>query len=147
MNPAPAGKLPREGLKKVSIITPNESEAEILTGESVKDVRGAGAACRVLHGEGVGTVILTMGARGAFLSDPGTGTMELIPGFKVQAVDTTAAGDVFNGALAASLAQGGSLIESVKFANAAAALSVTRLGAQPSAPNESEIRAMLPSPE
>ena len=86
-------------------------------------------------------MILTLGSRGAFVFDSGSG--EMVPGFKVDAVDTTAAGDVFNGSLAVGLAEGMPLAGAVRFANAAAALSVTRLGAQPSAPTRSEIEAFL----
>jgi ribokinase len=86
-------------------------------------------------------VILTLGSRGAFVFESGSG--ELVPGFEVEAVDTTAAGDVFNGSLAVGLAEGRSLAEAVRFANAAAALSVTKLGAQPSAPTRSAIEDFL----
>jgi len=95
-------------------------------------------ACRA---RGVATVIVTLGSRGAFVAD-GNGR-QLVPGFKVKAVDTTAAGDIFNGALAVALAEGRLLTDSVRFANAAAALSVTKLGAQPSAPKRAQIDAFL----
>ncbi len=141
LNPAPARPLPDRLLKKVSILTPNETEAELLTGIKVDSEAAAAKAADQLRGRGVGTVILTLGARGAFVAD---GTVEqLVPGFKVKAVDTTAAGDVFNGALAVALAEGQPLAEGVCFANAAAAISVTRLGAQPSAPTRREIERFL----
>jgi ribokinase len=98
-------------------------------------------AAAKLRARGVTTVILTLGARGALIADA-TGT-RLVPGFKVKAVDTTAAGDIFNGSLAVALAERKSLDESVRFANAAAAISVTRLGAQPSAPTRREIERFL----
>jgi ribokinase len=86
-------------------------------------------------------VILTLGARGAYLAD--ISGQQLVPGFTVKAVDTTGAGDIFNGALGVALAEGRALRDAVRFANAAAALSVTRLGAQPSAPGRSEIERLL----
>ena len=139
LNPAPAQALPDSLLKKISLLTPNESEAEMLSGIKVGSDVAAARAARKLRQHGVETVILTLGARGAFVASPeGEG---LVPGFKVKAVDTTAAGDVFNGALAVSLGEGSSLWDAVRFANAAAALSVTRLGAQPSAPRRRDIDA------
>ncbi len=141
LNPAPARPLPDRLLKKVSILTPNETEAELLTGLKVDSEAAAARAADKLRRRGVGTVILTLGARGAFVAD---GTNEqLVPGFKVKAVDATAAGDVFNGALAVALAEGQPLAAAVRFANAAAAISVTRLGAQPSAPTRREIERFL----
>jgi ribokinase len=141
LNPAPARPLPNTLLKRISIITPNETEAELLTGIRVTDETGAARAAAKLRARGVHTVIITLGARGAFLADEEGG--QLVPGFKVKAVDTTAAGDVFNGALAVGLAEGRALREAVRFANAAAALSVTRRGAQPSAPTRAAIEALL----
>ena len=129
LNPAPAQPLSDKLLNRVSILTPNETEAELLTGIAVKDDASAAAAAAKLH------------ARGALIADA-TGT-QLVPGFKVKAVDTTAAGDIFNGALAVALAEGKSLEQAVRFANAAAAISVTRLGAQPSAPTRREIERFL----
>jgi ribokinase len=141
LNPAPARKLPAALLSQISVLTPNETEAELLTGIRVGDGKKAAAAAAILRRKGVETVIMTLGPRGAFVSGP---EFEgLIPGFKVRAVDTTAAGDIFNGALAASLAEGRSIPASVRFAHAAAAISVTRLGAQPSAPSRREIERFL----
>ncbi|MCP5524157.1 MAG: ribokinase [Verrucomicrobiales bacterium] len=141
LNPAPAQKLPADLLRRVDVLTPNESEASLLTGVKVKDVAGAGRAARKLRAQGVGTVIVTLGAKGALLV---TGEGEvLVPSFPVEPLDTTAAGDVFNGALAVALGRGHSLVESVRFACAAAALSVTRLGAQPSAPRRGAIQRLL----
>ena len=141
LNPAPARTLPDKLLKKVSIITPNETEAELLTGIKVDSEAAASKAADKLLSRGVKTVIITLGSRGAFVA--GEGVRKLVPGFKVKAVDTTAAGDVFNGALAVALGEGRPVIEAVQFANAAAAISVTRLGAQPSAPARKEIELLM----
>ena len=143
LNPAPARALPDVLLRHVSILTPNETEAELLTGIRVDSDSAAAKAASVLRGRGVQTVILTLGARGALLA--GDGPAQLVPGFKVKAVDTTGAGDVFNGALAVALAEQQPLIDAVRFANAAAAISVTRLGAQPSAPSRREIQRLIKS--
>jgi len=141
LNPAPARALPAALLKRVSILTPNETEAETLTGIKVTGPAAAAKACASLRARGVRTVIVTLGSRGAFLAD--VNGQRLVPGFKVKAVDTTAAGDIFNGALAVALAEGKPLPVAVRFANAAAALSVTRLGAQPSAPRRLEVDRFL----
>jgi len=141
LNPAPARELSAALLKRVSILTPNETEAEILTGIRVTDDVAAARAAAKLRARGVRTVILTLGARGAFVSDASGET--LVRGFKVRAVDTTAAGDMFNGALAVALGEGRPLDHAVRFAHAAAALSVTREGAQPSAPTRSRIDALV----
>lgn len=137
LNPAPARPLPSRLLALVSILTPNETEAEQLTGVAVTNDASARLAAAKLLAKGVQTIIITLGSRGAFVATRDRQT--LVPGFKVKAVDTTAAGDVFNGALAVALAEDQPLIEAVRFANAAAAISVTRLGAQPSAPRRREI--------
>jgi len=141
LNPAPAQPLTDSILKRVSILTPNETEAEHLTGIKVENPKTAARAAEVLRSKGVKTVIVTLGAHGVWVSAPDISTH--LPGFKVQAVDTTAAGDVFNGALAVALAEGRPLREAVRFAQAAAAISVTRLGAQPSAPTQREIERFL----
>lgn len=141
LNPAPAQPLSDRLLRLISILTPNESEAETLTGIKVSTVKSAAKAAAQLQRRGVQTVIITLGARGAFVAD--CDGMRLVPGFKVQPVDTTAAGDIFNGALAVALGEGRHLIEAVRFANAAAAISVTRMGAQPSAPARTEIHRFL----
>ena len=141
LNPAPARALPATLLKKISMITPNETEAELLTGIKVNSDAAASKAADKLLARGVKTVIITLGSRGAFVA--GGGVRKLVPGFKVKAVDTTAAGDTFNGALAVALVEGKSLEDAVRFANAAAAISVTRLGAQTSVPTRREIEKLL----
>lgn len=143
LNPAPARALPAELLKLVSILTPNETETELLTGIAVTDERSAARAAEQFRAMGVETVILTLGARGVFVAT--ASSSELVPGFQVKALDTTGAGDVFNGALAVALGEGRPLLEAALFANAAAAISVTRLGAQPSAPCRNEIELLLAS--
>jgi ribokinase len=137
LNPAPARVLPAPLLQRISILTPNEHEAELLTGIAVKNERDAAAAAANLVEKGVGIVIITLGARGAYLHAEEFKGM--VAGFAVTAVDTTAAGDVFNGAFAVAYAEKRPLVEAVRFANAAAALSVTKLGAQPSAPQRRAI--------
>jgi ribokinase len=141
LNPAPAQDLPGELLRRVSILTPNESEASALSGITVRDEASAAKAAAKLRQRGAGAVIVTLGARGAYVAD--AQTQQLVGGFKVKPVDTTAAGDVFNGALAVALGEGRSLLEATRFANAAAAISVTRRGAQPSAPTRREIERLL----
>lgn len=141
LNPAPARPLPVRLLKKISVLTPNESEAELLTGIPVSDVVSAKKAAAALLAKGVRTVVLTLGPRGALIADKDG--FRMVPGFKVKAVDTTAAGDVFNGALAVAIAENQSLDAAVRFANAAAALSVTKAGAQPSAPSRRLIEKMM----
>jgi len=143
LNPAPARPLPNSLLERISILTPNETEAELLTGIKVTDAAAAAKACSKLRSRGVGIVILTLGKRGAFLAD--ADGQRLVPGFKVKTVDSTAAGDIFNGALSVALAEGKAVFDAVRFANAAAALSVTRLGAQPSAPSRADIEKFIRS--
>lgn len=141
LNPAPARPLSNGLLEKISIITPNETEAEILTGITVNNESDAERAAKVLIEKGVDTVIITLGSRGAFIFN--SEYKELVPSYKVKAVDTTAAGDVFNGALTVALSEDKNLKDAVLFANAAAALSVTKLGAQPSAPYKKDIISIL----
>jgi len=140
LNPAPAAKLNDELLKKISIITPNQKETEMLTGIKVMDELSAKQAVNFLHNKGIETVIITMGAMGAFVFHENKYSM--IPGHKVNVVDTTAAGDVFNGALVVALSEGKPMEEAVTFACKAAAISVTRLGAQASAPDREEVESL-----
>ena len=140
LNPAPACALPNDLLRNVAIITPNETEAEVLTGINVTDMDGAMKAAERLSMKGVDTVIITLGARGALVLHESTFT--IIPAMEVNAVDTTAAGDVFNGVLVSALAEGKSILDAVSFACTAATISVTRLGAQASAPTKNEIEAI-----
>lgn len=132
LNPAPGRELPDALLKLIDIITPNETEASQITGIPVTDMRSAEEAAGWLIEVGIPTVIITLGSKGALLCMKGV--TEHIPAPPVIAVDTTAAGDVFNGALSVGLAKDWSLIDSVRFACRAASLSVTKLGAQQSAP-------------
>jgi ribokinase len=141
LNPAPARPLDDDLLRLIAVLTPNEHEAEFLTGLPVRDESGARESAARLRARGVAAVVITLGERGAYASSP---EFEgLVPAFKVDTVDTTAAGDVFNGALAVARAEKEPMNESLRFASAAAALSVTRPGAQPSAPARSEIGSFL----
>ena len=137
LNPAPANTLPPKLLSCIDIITPNQSEAAMLSGINVTDAATAAQAAVAIHNLGVKSVIITMGAMGCVIYDKGEIT--LVPAQKVEAVDTTAAGDVFCGALAVALAEGGTLFDAVDFASRAAAISVTRMGAQPSIPYRREL--------
>jgi ribokinase len=137
LNPAPATELPDGLLRNLYLITPNETEAESLTGIKVKDSMSALEAVTILHKKGVEKVIITLGSAGAFLFE--NGTHEIIPAPQVEAVDTTAAGDTFNGALAVALSEGKTMHDAIVFANRAASLSVTRMGAQSSIPFRREV--------
>lgn len=144
LNPAPARPLDDDIFKHISILTPNESEAELLTGIKVEDEKGAHEAANALLSRGLQTVLITLGPRGVYVVT--SDMRKMVRSFSVKAVDTTAAGDVFNGALAVSLAENRPWLEAVRFANAAAALSVTKLGAQPSAPHREEIEKLISRP-
>ncbi len=141
LNPAPARELSDELLTLVDIITPNETEAEKLTGIAVKNDDDAAKAAQALHNKGIKTVIITLGSRGVWASVEGKG--QRVPGFKVEAVDTIAAGDTFNGALITALLEEKPLADAIRFAHAAAAIAVTRKGAQPSVPWREEIDLFL----
>ncbi|MFP1952682.1 ribokinase [Lonsdalea quercina] len=145
LNPAPAQPLPDELLAQVDMITPNETEAQHLTGIRVETEDDARRAAQVLHDKGVSSVIVTLGRRGAWVSEQGRG--RLIPGFQVEAVDTIAAGDTFNGALLTALLEEKPMLEAVRFAHAAAAIAVTRRGGQPSVPWRNEVEAFLQEQE
>ncbi|MBF7694535.1 ribokinase [Acinetobacter rathckeae] len=141
LNPAPARELPEELLRLVDIITPNETEALSLTGKIIHNESDAAEAAHILHSKGIKTVVITMGSRGVWLSEENQG--QLISGFKVNAIDTIAAGDTFNGAFMTALLENKTPAEAAQFANAAAAIAVTRKGAQPSVPWRTEIDAFL----
>ena len=140
LNLAPARAVDGASLARLACLTVNEAEAEFLTGHAVSTDAEIEAAAHSLLARGPRTVVLTLGPRGAYLA--GEGVRALLPAFAVEAVDTTAAGDVHCGALAVALLEGRSPLEAVAFANAAAALSVMRLGAQPSAPRRDGIEAL-----
>lgn len=144
LNPAPAQALPDELLSLVDIITPNETETEYLTGIKVIDDESAQQAADVLHHKGIKTVLITLGSRGVWVSEKNSKGC-IVPAFKVKAVDTIAAGDTFNGALITALLEGQSMMPAIKFAHAAAAIAVTRAGAQPSVPWRHEVDAFLAS--
>jgi ribokinase len=137
LNPAPANTLSPELLESINIITPNAKEAEMLTGIKVTDIDSAYAAARALQNKGVKKVIVTLGEMGAVISEKDN--WKLIPAHKVEAIDTTAAGDVFNGALAVAMAEGQNIIQAVEFSCLAASMSVTKLGAQSSIPYRNEV--------
>jgi len=141
LNPAPAAHLSKELLNNVTLLTPNETEASAISGIEIVDDETAVKAAEAITKAGVKMVIITMGGRGSLIYDGKTA--EFIPAFKVKAVDTTAAGDVFNAALAVGLSEGKTLVEAAKLATAASAIAVTRLGAQPSAPTRNETEELL----
>jgi ribokinase len=145
LNPAPARPLPSRLLQGVHVLTPNEGEAELLTGVKVVNEAAAASAADALLARGVRSVVITMGSRGAFVA--AGNVRQLVRGFRVKTSDATGAGDVFNGALAVALAEGAPLLDAARFGCAAAAISVTRFGAQPSAPRRREIQAMLDNPK
>lgn len=138
LNPAPACALPDCLLACLDMITPNETEAEMLTGIKVTDEVSAQAASIALCAKGVKIVVITMGSKGAFVYAAGKGCV--VPAVKVEAIDTTAAGDVFNGALAVARTERQPVLKAVHFAVQAASISVTRMGAQTSAPYRSELQ-------
>lgn len=137
LNPAPAASLPNEVYDGLYLITPNETETELLTGIKVIDELTASEASEIFKAKGVQNIIITLGSKGAYLSTESfTGIIE---SRRVKAIDTTAAGDVFNGALIVALSEGKNWKEAVEFACKAAAISVTKMGAQTSAPTRNEI--------
>ncbi|MDR1003617.1 MAG: ribokinase [Prevotellaceae bacterium] len=143
LNPAPAQQLPAELLRCLSVLTPNETEAEMISGVEIHDEASATEAARAIASLGVRHVIITLGSKGALIYSDGAS--ELLPAYSVTAVDTTAAGDVFNGALAVALSEGQSISDAVRFACKAAAISVTRVGAQASIPYRNEVNAFCQS--
>jgi len=137
LNPAPAAELPADLYARIDWITPNETEATLLTGVAVADAASAKNAAAVLHSRGVKGVVVTLGAQGAFWS--AGGLCGSVPACPVAAVDTVAAGDTFNGAFAVALTEGKPVADAVAFAVKAASIAVTRPGAQASVPRRSEI--------
>lgn len=140
LNPAPAAVLPAELLKCVSILIPNETEASAISGIDINNFETAAAAAERLKGMGVREVIITMGSRGSVVCD---GDCTFLPAVKVNAVDTTAAGDTFCGGVCVALSEGKDLLEAVKFATAASSIAVQRPGAQDSIPNRCEVDKLL----
>ena len=141
--PAPSEPLPEELLENVDIIIPNKTEAEVITGIAIDTPQDELRAIRSLHSKGISTVIFTLGSKGALLCQ--NGDCEEVPSFKVKAVDTTAAGDTFCGALCVGLSEGKEVRPAMIFANQAAAISVTRKGAQQSVPTRAEVDARFPN--
>lgn len=137
LNPAPARELPDAVFHDLFMITPNQSETRLFTGVDVVDTSSAAAASAILMDKGVREVVITMGKSGAYYS--GSQGEVWVKAPKVKAVDTTAAGDVFNGILAACLSKGTSIKEALDIAASGAAIAVTRMGAQTSAPYKHEI--------
>lgn len=139
LNPAPAAELPDGMLALCDYVTPNETECEALTGVAVRSEADAEMACEVLRSHGVGTPIVTMGEQGAYLSGHG-----LIPPVSAgPVVETTGAGDAFNGAFAAALSEEKSPVEAVQYGCATAGISVTRAGTAPSMPSRDEVETLL----
>ena len=136
LNPAPAAKLPTELYKCLDWITPNETEAELLTGVKVTDAKSAQKAVEVFLKRGVKHVVITMGSKGAYCGN----CRKLYPCKRVKAVDCVAAGDTFNGAFVVALAEGKCCKDAIAFAQKASAISVTRPGAQSSVPFRREVR-------
>ncbi len=142
LNPAPAAAAPAEMLRLCDYLTPNETEAEALTGIAVDDEDGARRAAAALRGQGAGAVVITLGARGALFDGPEG--VEMVPAFQAgPTVETTGAGDAFNGAFAVALAEGRNPAWAVRFGCAAAGLSVTRPGTAQSMPGRAEVDALL----
>lgn len=137
LNPAPAALLSDDLLHCLYAILPNRIEAEMLTGVKVTDETSAGRAAKIIRDKGVNNVVITMGREGAYVTDGEHG--RLLPADATRTIDTTGAGDVFCGAMGVYLAEGHSLEESVRFANTAASIAVTRIGAQSSIPYRREI--------
>lgn len=143
LNLAPAASIDPAVLPHVSVLSLNETEVEEFTGLVASDQASASAAARRLHDAGVASVVITLGKSGALVFDRTLNDPVLVPSFSVQAVDTVGAGDTFNGALAVRLAEGAGLVDATRYANAAAAIAVTRHGAQPAMPFRDEVERFL----
>jgi len=140
LNPAPARALSNSLLKNLYIIIPNKSEAEILSGIKVSDIESAKQAAQIISAKGVDIVVITLGSQGALIKE--NNEYHFVEAFKVDAVDTTAAGDTFCGSVCVGLSEGRTILDSVKMAAKAAALTVTRMGAQTSIPYRSELSSL-----
>ena len=141
LDPGPVRPVPADFYRNVSVITPNETEAEALVGYPIKDTHTAASAVHELLNRGVGAAVIKLGGQGAYWAD-GEGSGHVAP-FPVEAVDTVAAGDACNGALAVALAEGRPLEEAVRWGSAAGALAVTKVGAQDSMPTRDAVLALL----
>jgi ribokinase len=141
INTAPYQPMSMDFLRGAYLITPNETEAEELTGIAVKDIESANRAAQVIFDKGVQNVLITLGGKGVYVNTEGKS--EIIPAYHVKAIDTTGAGDAFNGGLLTALSEGKTLREAAMFANALAAISVQRIGTTPSMPTREEIDAFI----
>lgn len=141
LDPAPAFKLPNDVFQYINVITPNEVETEAIVGFYPEDEVDAARAAKMLREKGAGTAIIKLGAQGAYYD--GKGGAGFVPAFKVDAIDTVAAGDAFNGGLAVALAEGKAMAEAVRWAAAAGAIATTRKGAMPAMPYREEVLALL----
>lgn len=137
LNPAPASELPGELLRNVSLIIPNQTESAALTGISINDSESAGKAAEAFGAMGIKDTVITLGSRGSLVCTAEGQT--LVPACKVEAVDTTAAGDTFCGAVCVGLAEGKTLVEAVEFATLASSYTVRKIGAQSSIPHRAEL--------
>ena len=137
LNPAPACPLPDELFRYIDLFIPNETELSTFSGLPVSEPESAAKAAAVMQGKGVGRLIVTMGSKGSLICDGGESVF--VPARKVKAVDTTAAGDTFCGALCVALSEGKTLPEAAAFATAASALTVQKMGAQDSIPYRKDI--------
>jgi len=140
LNPAPARALSNNLLKNVYIIIPNKNEAEILSGIKVSDIESAKQAADIISAKGVDIVVITLGSHGALIKE--YAEYHFVEAYKVDALDTTAAGDTFCGSFCVGLSENRSILDSVKFAARAAAITVTRMGAQASIPYRSELSSL-----
>lgn len=144
LNPAPALALPDDLLKQIDFLVPNETETALLTGMEIQSGEQARQALYHLLDMGVGAVVLTLGDRGAMMAMAGDETeAQLFPSYQVNVVDTTAAGDAFVAALAVGIAEGSDLESATRMANAAGAMAVTKMGAQPSMPTRVEVLTLM----
>lgn len=141
LNSAPFAPMTEEFISKLYMVTPNEVEAEEITGIPVNDLESAKKAAAWFRDKGVRDVVITLGSKGVFVSSKGR--EEIVPAFKVDAIDTTGAGDAFNGGLLAALSRGDDLWDAARFGQGLAALSVQRIGTTPSMPKLEEIEAFL----